>query len=59
MSNVEGERKMASGDRSVEVRLAQELLDELVAARGHVEMTAKLIPAVIFLLECYIHDGPG
>lgn len=64
MSNLEGERTMAelnqdkSSDRSVDARLAQELLDELLDARGHVEMTAKLIPAVVFLLESYT-SGKG
>jgi hypothetical protein len=62
VSNVEGGRMMAFRDRSVEVRLAQELLDNLRAAdrqgRHADDMMVSLVCAIDFLLSRYIDDGP-
>lgn len=65
MSNVEGERTMADladefalvMDRRREQRLkAQELRQELIAARTVNAAVAKLIPAVLFLLDRCAED---
>jgi hypothetical protein len=66
MSNTEGERTMASLAADMELAMsgktqdsrikASELKLELMDARGHVEMTAKLIPAVLFLLDRYMQE---
>jgi hypothetical protein len=63
MSNVEGERTMAdlaaemevamSGKTQASRRLANELKRELMNAHNH-EVIAKLIPAVLFLLDRYM-----
>jgi hypothetical protein len=64
MSNVEGARTMADLAADMELAMsgktqdrrikANELKLELLDARGHVEITAKLIPAVVFLLDRYM-----
>ncbi len=60
MSNVEGERMMAAlqPGKTQERRVrAYELSQELLAAHGQAEIFARLIPAVMFLLDRYAQDS--
>jgi hypothetical protein len=50
------QRDFAADKRQAERQLANELKREIMMARGTIESTAKLIPAVLFLLDRFIAD---